>query len=91
MATATKAKSVTRAVTIELPEDLLVAAEARGIHLANVFARALKDRIEMCDAGARMSAALLELEPPITRDEIDDEIAAWKVERARERERADRR
>ncbi len=90
MATATKSKVATRVVAIELPEDLLAAAEARGIHLANVFARAVSERIASYDEFRQMIDALHAVQPPITQEEIDVEIAAWKAEKAAKRERADR-
>lgn len=79
-----------RTITIEVPEELVCAVEARGGHLAGLMEQALRKWIPAHDRFLDILAQIDSLDPPFTQDEIDEELATWKAEKAEARERANR-
>ena len=79
-----------RTITVEVPEDLVYAVESRGGHLPGLVERAMRQWIPSHDDWVALMDALHSVEPAITQEEIDEEIALWKAEKAEARERANR-
>ena len=91
MTTVTRSRTKMRTITVEVPEELAVAVEARGGHIPGLVERALSEWIPDHNDWAGVWERLHDVEPVITAQEIEEEVALWKRERAEARERANRR
>jgi hypothetical protein len=74
-------------ITVSLPDDLARQARAAGLLRDEAIAALLRDAMQkrqvdrLFDAMGKLAA----LEPPLTEEEIDSEVAAARAERARRR------
>ena len=74
-------------ITVSLPDDLAQQARSEGLLQDEVIAALLREAVRR-RAGERLSEVmdkLAAIEPPLTQEEIDAEIAAYRAERARRR------
>lgn len=74
-------------ITVSLPDDLAQAARSAGLLRDEAIAALLREAMQkrqvdrLFDSMGKLAA----LEPPLTEEEIDAEIAAARAERARRR------
>jgi hypothetical protein len=76
-------------ITVSLPDDLAKAAKDAGLlserAVEQLLRRALRERNASADLGAIFAKIDAQAEQPLTEQEITEEIAAARAERARGR------